>query len=131
VRLPGATDRVAQALAGFDVYCHPSRYEGLGLALIEAMLAGLPCVASRVGGIPEVLGDCGLLVPPDDPDALADALSALAEDAGLRASLGARARRRASAEFGVARMAAAYRELWARVLASPRSHRVRVPEPKA
>jgi glycosyltransferase involved in cell wall biosynthesis len=131
VRLPGATDRVPAALAGFDVYCQPSRYEGLGLALIEAMLAGLPCVASRVGGIPEVLGDCGLLVPPDDPDALADALAVLADDPGLRASLGARARRRARAEFGVARMAAAYQELWARVLASPRSHRLRVPAPKA
>jgi glycosyltransferase involved in cell wall biosynthesis len=130
VRLPGATDRVADTLAGFDVYCQPSRYEGLGLALIEAMLAGLPCVASRVGGIPEVLGDCGLLVPPDDPDALADALAVLAADPGLRASLGARARRRARAAFGVARMAAAYEELWARVLAAPRSPRLRVPAPK-
>ncbi|MEN3304526.1 MAG: hypothetical protein V7603_728 [Micromonosporaceae bacterium] len=130
VRLPGRSDRVAGLLAGFDVYCQPSRYEGLGLALIEAMLAGLPCVASRVGGIPEVLGDCGLLVPPDDPDALADALAVLEADPALRASLGTRARRRARAEFGVARMAGRYQELWARVLASPRSPRVRVPAPK-
>jgi glycosyltransferase involved in cell wall biosynthesis len=130
VSLPGSTDRVAQALAGFDVYCQPSRYEGLGLALIEAMQAGLPCVASRVGGIPEVLGDCGLLVPPDDPDALADALAVLQADPALRAELGSRARRRAAAEFGVARMAGAYQELWAEVLASPRSPRLRVPPPK-
>jgi glycosyltransferase involved in cell wall biosynthesis len=129
VSLPGWSGRVAQRLAGFDVYCQPSRYEGLGLALIEAMQAGLPCVASRVGGMPEVLGDCGLLVPAEDPDALADALVVLAGDGRLRAELGARARHRAGAEFGVARMAGAYQELWARVLAGTRSPRLRVPAP--
>ncbi len=130
VRLPGRSGRIADELAGFDVYCHPSRYEGLGLALIEAMLAGLPCVASGVGGIPEVLGDCGLLVPADHPDALADALAELAADPERRARLGERARRRAGTEFGVARMAAAYQELWGRVLAAGRSARLRVPAPK-
>jgi glycosyltransferase involved in cell wall biosynthesis len=131
VSLPGWSDEVARLLAGFDVFCQPSRYEGLGLALIEAMLAGLPCVASQVGGIPEVLGDCGVLVPPDDPDALADALAALESDARRRTRLGDRARRRAGTEFGVARMACAYQELWARVLGSPGSPRLRVPAPKA
>ncbi|HKT00273.1 MAG TPA: glycosyltransferase, partial [Rugosimonospora sp.] len=130
VELPGWSGAVAAQLAGFDVYCHPSRYEGLGLALIEAMLAGLPCVASRVGGVPEVLGDCGLLVPPEDPDALAGALGLLAADPELRAELGTRARRRARSEFGVPRMAGAYQDLWARVLGSAPAHRLRVPVPK-
>jgi glycosyltransferase involved in cell wall biosynthesis len=130
VSLPGWSDRVPEALAGFDVFCHPSRYEGLGLALIEAMLAGLPCVASRVGGVPEVLGECGLLVPPEDPDALADALARLATDPALRARLGTDAVRRAGTAFNVGRMAGAYQDLWARILASGRSPRLRVPTPK-
>lgn len=130
VSLPGWSERVPEMLTGFDLFCYPSRYEGLGLALIEAMLAGLPCVASRVGGVPEVLGECGLLVPPEDPDALADALARLATDPALRARLGTDAARRAGTAFGVDRMASAYQELWARVLASGRSPRLRVPAPK-
>ena len=63
-------------LADADVFCLPSRSDNLPVALIEAMLAGLPVVATRVGGIPEMFdgSGAGWLVPPEDPYALADAL---------------------------------------------------------
>lgn len=70
-----------------DIFCLPSRTEGLPRALIEAMARGLPCIATRVGGIPDLLGPAEL-VPPDNPEALAHALIRLARDPTLRASLG-------------------------------------------
>jgi glycosyltransferase involved in cell wall biosynthesis len=94
----GFVDDVAPAIAGLDVLWHPSYAEGLGTAVIEAMAAGVPAVAYSVGGIPEVVEDgvTGLLVPPRDTKAFADAATRLAEDRELRTSLGAAARRRAS-----------------------------------
>jgi glycosyltransferase involved in cell wall biosynthesis len=63
-------------MAAADVLVLPSRREGLGLVLLEAMACGTPCVASRVGGIPEILGErCGALVPPEDPEHLAEAIA--------------------------------------------------------
>ncbi len=64
-----------------DVYVHPSEQDGMPLAVLEAMMRGLPVVASRIAGIPEVVrdGENGLLVPPKDPRALADALAILIE----------------------------------------------------
>ena len=72
-----------------DVFVLPSRWEGLSLALVEAMGAGRAVVATDVGGNPEVVrdGQTGLLVPPNDAGALADALGALARDRDLRAGL--------------------------------------------
>jgi teichuronic acid biosynthesis glycosyltransferase TuaC len=67
---------VARWMAAADVLALPSRNEGLGLVLLEAMACGTPCVASRVGGVPEIVdGAVGALVPPDDPMALAAALA--------------------------------------------------------
>jgi glycosyltransferase involved in cell wall biosynthesis len=77
-----------------DVFAMPSRYEELGSALVEALFAGLPIVASHTGGIPDAVGDAALLVPPEDPAALARALDGLLADAGARADLAARARER-------------------------------------
>ena len=81
-------------MAAFDIYCLPSLYEGMPVSLLEAMASGLPSVATTVGGVPEVAteGRDALLVPPGDPDVLADQLVRLLGDADLRASLGDAAR---------------------------------------
>jgi starch synthase len=87
-----------------DVLLHPARWEGFGLALLEAMLAGLPVVATSVSSIPEIVadGETGLLVPPDDPAALRAALERVLADPG---SFGEAGRARARAEFSVTKMA--------------------------
>ncbi|BCB90534.1 glycosyltransferase family 4 protein [Phytohabitans suffuscus] len=132
LELTGWTDQVADQLRDVDVYCQPSRYETLGLALIEAMAAGLPCVASAAGGVPELLdgGRCGRLVPAGDAAALAEAIGGLAADLGARERLGRRARYRILAAFTAERMAARYESLWARVLAAPPARRLRPHPPK-
>ena len=88
-------------LAGLDVYVMPSRSESFGVGALEASAAGLPVVATGVGGIPEAVadGETGLLVPTDDPSALANALARLARDPKLRKRLGDAGRRRVAAEF--------------------------------
>ena len=80
-----------------------SRFEGLPIALLEAMAAGRPCVATTVGGVPEVVtsGEDGVLVPPGDPDALAGVLTQLLTNPARREELGRRAARRA-ADFDLA-----------------------------
>ena len=82
VRFVGHQDNVASWLERFDAFAFPSRDEGLGIALLEAMGAGVPVVAARTGGIPELLdhGVEGLLVPTEDDAALATALVQIAED---------------------------------------------------
>jgi glycosyltransferase involved in cell wall biosynthesis len=88
--LLGARRDVIDFLRACDVFIFPSLYEGLGIALIEAMAAGCACVASSAGPIPEVVtdGQDGLLVPPADPQAIAAAVCQLLADESLRARLG-------------------------------------------
>lgn len=88
VRL-GYVDEVARAalLRGAAVFAFPSRYEGFGFPPLEAMEAGLPVVATAVGSLPEVLGDAALFVPPDDEEALADALERVLSDDALQTRL--------------------------------------------
>jgi glycosyltransferase involved in cell wall biosynthesis len=90
-------DRVPAVLASTDLLVLPSSYEEIGAVLVEAMHAGLPAVASWVGGIPEIVehGVTGLLVPPKDPRALAAAIDAVLSDAGFARRLAANAKRRA------------------------------------
>ena len=90
-----------------DVFAHSSRWEGFGIVLLEAMLAGLPVVATRVSAVPEVVadGETGLLVEAGDVAGLADALARVLDDAALRGRLGRAGRERARGEFSVARMA--------------------------
>src|SRR3954454_6824762 len=80
-----------------DVLVVPSVYEELGTVVLEGMQAGLPIVASATGGIPGALGDAGVLVPPEDPSALAAAVARLLADPEAARALGARARLRAAA----------------------------------
>src|SRR5262249_24656144 len=89
VRLAGRRGDVRELLRAADVFVFPSLYEAVGIALLEAMASGLPVVASRTGGIPEVVEDgaSGRLVPPGDAEALAEALAALARDPDERRRL--------------------------------------------
>lgn len=113
-RFPGRTDDVASALAALDVLALASSVEGLPLSLVEAMAAELAVVATRVGGVPEIVldGETGLIVPPGDDAALAEALRELAHDRARAAQLGARGRARAEACFGLERMARDYLALY-------------------
>ena len=97
VRRLGSIDNLADFFAGLDLYAMPSRAEGLGSAALLAMAHGVPVVATRVGGLPEVVEDgrTGWLVPADSPAALADVIISAASDrVGLR-TLGCQARERA------------------------------------
>jgi len=93
-------------LAAADLFVFPSRKEGMPFALLEAGLASLPVIASRVGGIPEVIEDGagGLLVPPDDPGALAEAIQSLIKNPERAARLGTALRAHVEKEFSKERM---------------------------
>ena len=108
---------VPALLAGATVVPVPSIHEGFGLVALEAALAARPVVASRVEGIPEVVidGETGLLVPPGDPAALADAIGGLLEDPERARGLGARARERAIERFGIDRCVDGYVEVYERI----------------
>jgi len=107
--VPGmlARPEVIQILSHATVFACPSLYEPLGIVNLEAMACGAAVVASRVGGIPEVVvdGQTGLLVPPGDPAALAAAINVLVGDPGRAAEMGRRGRKRAAAEFSWAAVA--------------------------
>lgn len=107
VSLAGRVGDVAWWLRRADVVVHPARWEGFGLALLEAMLCARPVVASRVSSIPEIVldGESGLLVAPDDPVALGAAVRLLLDDPARARSYGEAGLARAHAEFSVARMA--------------------------
>lgn len=107
VLLPGRAGDVAAWLRRADLLVHPVRWEGFGLVLLEAMLASLPVVASRVSAVPEIVadGETGLLVRHDDPAALAEATARVLDDRELAARLGAAGLARARSEFSVERMA--------------------------
>jgi glycosyltransferase involved in cell wall biosynthesis len=91
-----ALDRLADEYVNADLFCLPSVQEGFGIVFLEAMAAGLPVVACRAAAIPEVVEDgvTGVLTPPRDPGALADALERLIRDPGQARTLGERGRRR-------------------------------------
>ncbi len=114
VTLHGHRTDVPRFLSALDVFCMPSRWEGFGLALVEALACGKPAVVSDVDSLPEVLGDAGLLVPKDDSEALARAVSGLLDDPARRVALGSLARARAEA-FSVEKMVAAYERLYEEV----------------
>ncbi|ARU61902.1 hypothetical protein CBW65_13315 [Tumebacillus avium] len=101
VRFLGEVPQARRLLSGLDIVVQPSHAEGLGLVPIEAMLAGCPVIASDVGGLPEVVvhGRTGLLVPPQEAVALADALQLLLQKADWRIRLGQAGQRRAEEHF--------------------------------
>mgnify|MGYP000274199176 CR=1 FL=1 len=116
----GWRDDIADLHAAADLVVLASVEEGLGSALMDAAAAGLPVVATRAGGIPEVVRDgvTGLLAPPGDAPALAAHLLGLLNDAVRRNRLGAAARERAAQHFGYERMVDEHLDLWREVLAT-------------
>jgi glycosyltransferase involved in cell wall biosynthesis len=115
VHLLGVRTDIPELLRACDLFALASDYEGLPVAVIEAMAAGLPVVATRVGGLPELVNEhTGVLVPPRDSRALKRALASLTANAPLRAAMGERAARHAQ-EFGAQRMIDAYASLFTRI----------------
>jgi glycosyltransferase involved in cell wall biosynthesis len=111
----GRREDVPDLLRESDILAVPSRWEGFGLVAAEGLAAGIAVVASDVDGLGEVVGDAGLLVPPEDARALHDAILALGDDSALRATLGRRGRERATSRYAiegtVRRYEALYREM--------------------
>jgi len=102
----GAREDVPECLAAFDLFVLPSLNEGMGRVLLEAMAVGCPVVATRVGGIPDIVADgtTGLLVPPRNDRALAEAILTLLRDRARRVTYGEAARRHVDGRFDVETM---------------------------
>jgi glycosyltransferase involved in cell wall biosynthesis len=116
VKLQGYWPDLTQALAAIDIFVLPSLMEGHPLAALEAMAAGKPVVATRVGGNARAVeeGVCGLLVPPGDPVALKAAMSALLSDPARAEAMGREGRRRVEARFDLRRAVEANEQLYRR-----------------
>lgn len=114
VWLPGARTDVADILRTFSIFVLPSLSEAMPVTILEAMATALPVVASRVGGIPGVVvdGKTGILVQPDDAQALADSLSSYISDAGRRSANGIAGRAHAEDGYSIDAMASAYASLY-------------------
>lgn len=110
----GFVKDIPDLLSQADVLCVPSRSEGLGLAALEAMAAGVPVVASRVGGLPEVIldGETGLLFTSEDPEALKIALQTLLDNPERRKAMGEAGRKRAESVFDAKTMQKKTRAVW-------------------
>ena len=118
VHFAGWRDDIPDVLALCDLFVFPTASEAFGRVLIEAMAAAKPVVATDVGGIPEIVldGETGLLVPPRQPEPLAGAVLTLLNDAARAERLGAAGRRRAHADFSLARHAEAVQALYDQLL---------------
>jgi glycosyltransferase involved in cell wall biosynthesis len=123
VRFMGYVDDVTSALAASDVYLSTSRYEGFGIAVLEAMATGLPVVGTKIDGLLDLVvdGETGVLVALDDIQGYADGVCVLTEDAGKRVSMGTAARRRAEQEFDVSVTVRRYESLYLELSARRRS----------
>lgn len=106
VEFAGLVEDVRPLLSAAHGFVLPSRYEGMPNALLEAMAAGLPCVATRVSGTEEIIcdGRSGMLVPPEDPETLAEALIVILTDHDRARTLGSEARARVAGAFDHARV---------------------------
>lgn len=121
VRFMGVRQDIDALLPACDFFALASLWEGMPMAIIEAMAAGLPVAATAAGGVPELVSDgvTGLLAPPGETQGLSDAIKLLARDPEKRRALGRAAQERAS-DFGLDRMSRPYAELFERLAGGPR-----------
>jgi glycosyltransferase involved in cell wall biosynthesis len=116
----GAKDRadVVEMLHGCSIFALPSRSEPFGIAVVEAMACGKPVIGTRTGGIPEIIddGEDGLLVEPDNPDQLAEAILRLLSDASLRERMSARGPSKVRSKFLWEHTASSYERVFERLL---------------
>jgi glycosyltransferase involved in cell wall biosynthesis len=119
VHLLGLRRDIPQVLKSFDIFVLPTHQEALGTSYIEAQAMGVPVIGTRVGGVPDTMieGETGLLVPPHDPPALAEAIVTLATDPAKRRAMGEAGRRRVLSEYTVQKMAERMQAVYERVLA--------------
>ena len=109
--------QVANLLRGCEIFVLASRSEPFGIVLLEAMACQKPIISTRVGGIPEIIEDKknGILIPPDNPAALAEALSVLIEDPQLRTTIASQGFKTVHQRFGTHSMAVGYEAVFAEV----------------
>lgn len=112
----GMQEQLETILPQADLFLSSSETESFGLSMLEAMSCGVPCVSTAVGGVAEVLGDTGRLVPFADPEAMARAALGLLSDADLHERTANRARQRAVDHFATDRIVAQYERLYERVV---------------
>jgi glycosyltransferase involved in cell wall biosynthesis len=119
----GWQPNLAPMLTKWDLFIQPSLDEGFGIGILEAMAAGLPVVASRTGGIPELVADghTGWLVPPRNPSALADRMRLLLAQPHLRTRMGAAGKARVRAHFCIVQMASRVSAIYDAILAGRRT----------
>jgi glycosyltransferase involved in cell wall biosynthesis len=132
VHFLGWVDNPRSYLSKFHLIVMPSRSEGFPLAMVEAMLAARPVIATRIGSMPEAIipGKTGILIEKNDAVGLAEALKQLRDNPGQRLSLGKQAREMAVSHFTVGSMTTSYQKLWYSLTNRPQSPRLRVPRPK-
>jgi glycosyltransferase involved in cell wall biosynthesis len=121
VRFCGFVSDAPAFLSQIDIFILPSLYEGLGVAVLEAMAAGKPVIASRVGGLPELVadGETGLLVAPKNVEGLVEAIARLADDKSLAREMGRKGAARALASFSLENMAAQNEAYYYELLGAP------------
>ncbi len=118
----GMLDDVVPALVSSDLMLHPSVEEPFGIAVLEGMRAGLPIVASQVGGIPEVVGDCAILVASRNAESLAEGITRVLTDEQLRISLANRGRKRFEEHFSVGAMISRLESCFQSMLQTEKRH---------
>lgn len=132
VSLPGWVENPREYLPQFDVVVLPSRSEGFPLAMVEAMLAARPVIATRVGSMPEAVipGETGILIEKNDVTGLAQALEQLRDRRSCCEQLGQQARQLAVDRFTVEAMTTRYEQLWSKLITLPQRPRWQVPRPR-
>lgn len=122
--MPGISDaELAELMASAEIMCVPSLYEGFSLPTVEALASGTPVVASRAGALPEVVGDCAVLVEPGDVEALVTELGRLLDDPAERTRLGAAGRARAEERYSWTSVARATVETYQAAIAAAATRR--------